>query len=101
MSEWREVSLGDALNIAHGWPFVGELCSEELTGKPIIVSIGNFRYTGGFNRERFMPWRTIEGETVAPATMPQLEVLLRGCSTSVGFSIWSGISSCSRTMAQR
>ncbi len=30
------------------------------------------------DRERFMPWRTIEGETVAPKTMPQLEVLLRG-----------------------
>jgi type I restriction enzyme R subunit len=30
------------------------------------------------DRERFMPWRTIEGETVAPATLPQLEVLLRG-----------------------
>lgn len=30
------------------------------------------------NRERFMPWRTITGETVAPAAMPQLEVLLRG-----------------------
>ncbi len=30
------------------------------------------------DRERFMPWRTIEGETLAPATMPQLEVLTRG-----------------------
>jgi len=30
------------------------------------------------DRERFMPWRTIGGESVAPATMPQLEVLLRG-----------------------
>ena len=48
MSEWREMRLGDAVNITHGWPFVGELCSEELSGKPIIVSIGNFRYTGGF-----------------------------------------------------
>ena len=28
--------------------------------------------------ERFMPWRTIEGEELAPSTMPQLEVLLRG-----------------------
>jgi type I restriction enzyme R subunit len=28
--------------------------------------------------ERMMPWRTIEGETLAPATTPQLEVLLRG-----------------------
>src|SRR2546427_6368977 len=30
------------------------------------------------DRERFMPWRTVEGETVAAASMPQLEVLLRG-----------------------
>jgi type I restriction enzyme R subunit len=30
------------------------------------------------NEERFMPWRTIEGETVAPASVTQLEVLLRG-----------------------
>ena len=30
------------------------------------------------NKERFMPWRTVDGEAVAPATMPQLEVLLRG-----------------------
>jgi type I restriction enzyme R subunit len=30
------------------------------------------------DKERFMPWRTIDGETVAPASMPQLEVLLRG-----------------------
>jgi type I restriction enzyme R subunit len=28
--------------------------------------------------ERFMPWRTIEGEELAPSSMPQLEVLLRG-----------------------
>ncbi|RME25088.1 MAG: type I restriction endonuclease subunit R, partial [Deltaproteobacteria bacterium] len=30
------------------------------------------------NRERFMPWRTIEGDALAPAATPQLEVLLRG-----------------------
>src|SRR5208337_996736 len=30
------------------------------------------------NKERFMPWRTISGETVAPAKLTQLEVLLRG-----------------------
>ena len=29
-------------------------------------------------KERFMPWRTIEGDTVAPKTMTELEVLLRG-----------------------
>lgn len=30
------------------------------------------------DRERFMPWRTVEGEELAPASMLQLEVLLRG-----------------------
>jgi len=30
------------------------------------------------DKERFMPWRTIEGETLAPVFLPQLEVLLRG-----------------------
>jgi type I restriction enzyme R subunit len=29
-------------------------------------------------REWFMPWRTIEGEELAPAVMPQLEVLIKG-----------------------
>jgi type I restriction enzyme S subunit len=51
MRGWPQVRLGDVAGIAHGWPFVGELCSEELSGKPIIVSIGNFRYTGGFRFE--------------------------------------------------
>ncbi len=30
------------------------------------------------DRERFMPWRTIEGEELASSAMPQLEVLLKG-----------------------
>jgi len=30
------------------------------------------------DRERFMPWRTIDGETLAPSKLTQLEVLLTG-----------------------
>lgn len=30
------------------------------------------------NRERFMPWRTVEGEQLAPPSMMQLQVLLQG-----------------------
>ena len=30
------------------------------------------------DKERFMPWRTIEGEELAPPSLSQLEVLLRG-----------------------
>src|SRR6185312_2250374 len=46
----------------------------------LVISDGTEARIGTIsaNRERFMPWRTIEGETVAPASMPQLEVLLRG-----------------------
>ena len=30
------------------------------------------------NREWFLPWRTIEGEELAPASIPQLEVIVKG-----------------------
>jgi type I restriction enzyme R subunit len=30
------------------------------------------------NRERFMPWRTIDGQELAPLSLPQLEVLIKG-----------------------
>jgi len=30
------------------------------------------------HRERFSPWRTIEGEELAPVSLPKLEVLIRG-----------------------
>ncbi len=45
---WQHIRLGDIIKITHGWSFKGELFSEELTGKPIVVNIGNFRYEGGF-----------------------------------------------------
>jgi len=30
------------------------------------------------NREWFLPWRTIEGDEIAPSTAPQLEVMIKG-----------------------
>lgn len=48
---WREVTLGNLLKIKHGYPFKSELFSEELTGRPIVVAVGNFQYTGGFRFE--------------------------------------------------
>lgn len=47
-SEWKKVQLGDVIQVTHGWPFKSELYAEELTGRPIVVSIGNFNYSGGF-----------------------------------------------------
>jgi type I restriction enzyme, S subunit len=47
-SEWTPSRLGDLVEIKHGWPFKSEHFHEELTGQPIVVSVGNFRYAGGF-----------------------------------------------------
>jgi type I restriction enzyme S subunit len=47
-SDWEKVRLSEVITIKHGWPFKTEFISEELTGRPIVVNIGNFRYTGGF-----------------------------------------------------
>jgi type I restriction enzyme R subunit len=45
-----------------------------------IISDGIDARIGPFTaiRERFMPWRTIEGEKLAPPTMLRLEVLVKG-----------------------
>jgi len=47
-NEWPEVCLGDLVTIKHGWPFKSEFFAEWTVGLPIVVSIGNFQYTGGF-----------------------------------------------------
>jgi type I restriction enzyme R subunit len=46
----------------------------------LVVSDGIEARIGSLtaDRERFMPWKTIEGEYLAPVQKPQLEVLLRG-----------------------
>ncbi len=49
--DWDKVRLGDFVKITHGWPFKSEHFTEERIGRPIIVSIGNFQYSGGFRFE--------------------------------------------------
>jgi len=46
----------------------------------LVVSDGLEARIGSLtaNREWFLPWRTIEGEELAPASLPQLEVLIKG-----------------------
>src|SRR5437868_279783 len=45
---WQEIRLGDYVRIKHGWPFKSEYFSEYVDDKPVVVNIGNFKYTGGF-----------------------------------------------------
>jgi type I restriction enzyme R subunit len=46
----------------------------------LVISDGLMARVGSLtaDRERFGPWRTIEGEALAPANLPELEVLVRG-----------------------
>ena len=46
----------------------------------LIISDGLEARVGSLtaDTERFMPWRTIEGEELAPASMPQLQVVIAG-----------------------
>src|SRR5579864_1463144 len=48
VNEWNRARLGDLVTIKHGWPFKSTFFNEQLSGAPIVVNIGNFRYTGGF-----------------------------------------------------
>ena len=46
----------------------------------LVISDGMEAKMGGItsNWERFTPWRTIDGENLAPSSMPQLEILIKG-----------------------
>ena len=46
----------------------------------LIISDGLAARVGSLTADpdRFMPWRTIEGEELAPASLPQLQVLIQG-----------------------
>jgi type I restriction enzyme, R subunit len=46
----------------------------------VVISDGFEARAGTFSApwERYMPWRTIEGQELAPTTLPQVEVLFKG-----------------------
>lgn len=46
----------------------------------LVISDGLFARTGSLtaDRERFMPWRTITGDDLAPKGMPELEATIKG-----------------------
>jgi len=84
MSKWQETKLGNIIQIKHGWPFRSELFSEQLTGRPIIVSIGNFEYTGGFRFENTKN-KEYRGEYPREYELSPRDILLvMTCQTSGG-----------------
>ena len=82
--DWPEVRLGDLVAIKHGWPFKGEYFSEVLTGRPIVVNIGNFSYTGGFRFES-TPVREYRGSYPSEYILSPGDILLvMTCQTEGG-----------------
>ena len=57
-----------------------EIPSLFVYNEALVISDGVGARIGSLSadRERFMPWRTIEGQDLAPPSMLQLEVLLKG-----------------------
>ncbi len=83
-SDWPEVQLGDLVTIKHGWPFKSQYFSEQLAGRPIVVNIGNFEYTGGF---RFDSTRVKEYRGEYPSEYeltPGETLLVMTCQTAGG-----------------
>ena len=60
--------------------YKAEIPSLFVFNELLIISDGLEARLGSLTaeRDRFMPWRTIDGEEVAPTDHPQLEVLLKG-----------------------
>src|SRR5690606_15660235 len=81
---WNQIELGELISVKHGWPFKGELFSDDLTGRPIVVNIGNFDYRGGF---RFDSTRLREYRADYPAEYilhPGDVLLAMTCQTAGG-----------------
>ena len=51
-SDWREVTLGDLIDIKHGFAFKGASIHDEPQGD-VLLTPGNFAIGGGFKGDRF------------------------------------------------
>ncbi len=52
MGEWEETTLGEVIDIKHGYAFKGKYITQEKTDK-ILVTPGNFHIGGGFKQDKF------------------------------------------------
>jgi type I restriction enzyme S subunit len=81
---WKRVRLGDLVKVTHGWPFKSEFFTEERQGRPIIVNIGNFQYTGGFRFESTTVKEYASDYPKEYALSPRDVLLVMTCQTSGG-----------------
>ena len=74
----ENATVWKAFNQLH--PYKREIPSLFTYNGALVISDGLDARMGTLtsDKEWFMPWRTIEGQELAPETMPQLEVLVKG-----------------------
>ena len=83
-SEWKEVQLGDLISVKHGYAFKGDDFSENNLEGPIVVTIGNFDYAGGFRFESTRIKRCVSEYPEEYEMQPGEVLLAMTCQTSGG-----------------
>ena len=84
MTQWKVTTLGKLARVKHGWPFKSEHLIEPGAGKPVVVGIGNFKYTGGF-RFKETKLREYSGEFPEEYVLSAGDILLiMTCQTEGG-----------------
>lgn len=85
-SEWRQVTLGDLIEVRHGWPFKSEFfdTNESASHLPIVVAIGNFEYSGGFRFQSTQVKRYTDTYPVDYKLEPGDILLVMTCQTAGG-----------------
>ena len=72
MNEWREVVLGDLIDIEHGYAFKGQFIHDEPQDHgDILLTPGNFAIGGGFKGDKFKYYKgeTPEGFVLDPGDL--------------------------------
>lgn len=94
----EEVGISDAYNQVQ--TYKSTIPSLFTYNSFLVISDGVNARVGTLtaNEDRFMMWRTIDGYDVAPSSLPQLEVLIKGMFEKVGCSTSSSISCCFKPM---
>ena len=76
--------LGDLVHIEHGWPFKSVECTFERGSGPVVVNIGNFRYTGGFRFQETSVREYVGGYPPKYELDPDDLLLAMTCQTADG-----------------
>jgi type I restriction enzyme S subunit len=86
-SEWKECSIGDLVNIKHGFAFSGEHISKDH-GKCLLVTPGNFEIGGGFKEGNAKYFRGLYPEefVFAPGDLIATMTDLSKTADTLGYS---------------